>query len=357
MKDLPRLQKSIPQLLQWYENNARILPWREDPTPYRVWISEIMLQQTRVQAVLPYFERFVSELPDIRSLSRVDDDRLLKLWEGLGYYNRARNLKKTACLVMEKHGSELPRDFEAVLKLPGIGRYTAGAILSIAYSEPYPAVDGNVMRILTRLLALDTKIENPAFRRSMEELLKGEYRRENAPRLTQALMELGAMVCVPNRPPKCECCPWKKLCLAHQRGQEEAFPVRAEKKARRKEKRTILLIRDGERILLQKRPAKGLLAGMYEFPGRTGFLSGKEALKEVKAMGLSPLHIEKAPAAKHIFSHVEWEMTGYLIRTAEMEEAPEGTLFVELQKAGREYAFPSALRAYVEFLGIAAERG
>ncbi|MBQ7507633.1 MAG: A/G-specific adenine glycosylase, partial [Lachnospiraceae bacterium] len=339
-------------LLTWYPQTARLLPWRENPTPYRVWISEIMLQQTRVQAVLPYFNRFMNTLPDIQSLARVEEDRLLKLWEGLGYYNRARNLKKCAILLMEKHEGTLPRNFNSLLNLPGIGRYTAGAILSIAYNEPYPAVDGNVLRILTRLLALDTPIDGDPFKRSIEELLKAEYTRENASDLTQALMELGAVVCGPNQAPQCGNCPWEALCLAHKEGREEAFPVRAEKKPRRVEKRTILLIRDGERILLQKRPKKGLLAGLYEFPGETGFLKEKEALSVVEAMGFTPLHIEPAPKAKHLFSHVEWEMMGYLIRTAEMETAPEGKLLVELSQAGREFAIPSALRAYAEFLGI-----
>ncbi len=349
-----RIDGAIGPLLNWYRENARTLPWREEPTPYRVWISEIMLQQTRVQAVLPYFDRFMKELPDIRALAEVEEDRLLRLWEGLGYYSRAKNLKKAAMLLVETYGGSMPDEWDALLALPGIGRYTAGAVLSIAFQKPFPAVDGNVLRIITRLTASKEDIGKESFRREVEELLKNEYTDANARELTQALMELGALVCVPNHPPKCEECPWEKLCLAHQNGEETAFPVKKKAKERHKEKRTILLIRDGERVVLKKRPPKGLLAGLYEFPGEEGELDRQQALSRVEGMGFKPLRIEEAPKAKHIFSHVEWEMTGYLIRIEETEAAPEQILLVDRTEA-QNYSIPSAFRKYVEFLRLRGE--
>lgn len=344
-------------LLEWFEENKRELPWRSEPTPYRVWVSEIMLQQTRVEAVKPFFERFLNRLPDAHALAECPEDELLKLWEGLGYYNRVRNMQKAAIQVVEEYEGILPADYEALLKLKGIGSYTAGAIASIAYQIPVPAVDGNVLRILTRVAADDTDIMKASFRKEIElQLTKymqsTKFDSSKAGAYNQALMELGATVCVPNGMPYCEKCPWKDVCLAKEKNQVMNFPVKSKAKARRIEERTVLVIRDGERVAIRKRPAKGLLAGLYELPNLDGALSREEAIEQVKALGLVPLRIQKLEDAKHIFSHVEWHMRGYAILVEELEEDVDGMLFVEAWDSEERYAIPAAFAAYAGYMGI-----
>ena len=267
-QSLDFLYKTLPEILiPWYFKHARDLPWRKDREPYHVWLSEIMLQQTRVEAVKGYYTRFLKEFPTIADLAEADEDRLLKLWEGLGYYNRVRNMQKAAIQVMEEHGGKLPADYEKLLKLKGIGSYTAGAIASIAYQIPVPAVDGNVFRILTRVAADDTDIMKPSFRTLLEKELREVMQGMEMPgAFNQALMELGATVCVPNGAPLCEQCPWNSLCLARKEGRIAELPVRTKAKARRIEKRTVLVIRDNDKVAIRKRPEKGLLAGLYELP-------------------------------------------------------------------------------------------
>lgn len=349
-------------LLAWYEKEKRDLPWRRDASPYRVWVSEIMLQQTRVEAVKPFFERFTRRLPDVCALADCPEDELLKLWEGLGYYNRVRNMQKAAMQVVEEHGGRLPADYDALLKLKGIGSYTAGAIASIAYQIPVPAVDGNVLRILTRVSADDTDIMKASFRKQVKEQLTSYMQSEafdakQSGTFNQALMELGATVCVPNGAPNCEACPWRELCLAKKDGRILELPVKTKAKERRIEKRTVLVIRDGERVAIRKRPKKGLLAGLYELPNMEGHLSDEEALAQVKQLELSPIRIQKLPEAKHIFSHVEWQMRGYAILVEEpelMEERheTEAFIFVEAATSERQYAIPAAFAAYAKYMGI-----
>lgn len=246
------LQILIEPLLNWFAGHARVLPWREEPTPYRVWVSEIMLQQTRVEAVKPYFERFTKRLPDVKALAECPEDELLKLWEGLGYYNRVRNMQKAAIQVMEAYGGKLPADYEELLKLKGIGSYTAGAIASIAYQIPVPAVDGNVFRVLTRVAADDTDIMKPSFRTLLEkELREVMHEMETPGAFNQALMELGATVCVPNGAPLCKQCPWNSLCLARKEERIAELPVKTKAKARRIEKRTVLVIRDNDKVAIR----------------------------------------------------------------------------------------------------------
>lgn len=343
-------------LLEWYEKNKRTLPWREDVSPYRVWVSEIMLQQTRVEAVKPFFERFTKRLPDIRALAECPEDELLKLWEGLGYYNRVRNMQKAAIQVMEEYEGALPADYEALLHLKGIGSYTAGAIASIAYQKPVPAVDGNVLRILTRVAADDTDIMKVAFRKQVEVQLTAYMQSEaftgkSPADFNQALMELGATVCVPNGAPDCPACPWRELCRARKNDCISELPVKAKAKQRRIEKRTVFVIRDGERVAICKRPKKGLLAGLYELPNVEGHLSQEEALLYVKEQSLSPLRIQKLPEAKHIFSHVEWQMQGYAILIEEPEQM-QPFLYVEAITSEQKYAIPAAFAAYAKYMGI-----
>lgn len=346
------LSQIVNPLLDWFANHARELPWRSDPQPYRVWVSEIMLQQTRVEAVKPYFERFMRELPTIHDLAECEEERLLKLWEGLGYYNRVRNMQAAAQTVMNEYDGKLPDDYKLLLGLKGIGHYTAGAIASIAYGKPVPAVDGNVLRVLTRVCLDDSDISKQAFRNSVEEKLSEVIPKDRAGIFNQALMEIGAIVCLPNGAPKCEECPFVRLCRAKKEGAAEKYPVKAKKAERRLEEKTILIIRDGEKIVLRKRKSKGLLAGMYEFPSLEGFAGEKEALKYVEDAGFTPLYIQSAEDAKHIFSHVEWRMKAYVIKVAQIEREPEELLLAETQTVQEKYPIPSAFAAYTKYVNI-----
>lgn len=338
-------------LIHWYDQGRRILPWREEPTPYHVWVSEIMLQQTRVEAVKPYYDRFMNALPEIEQLAMADEEMLLKLWEGLGYYNRVRNLNKAAKIIVEEHGGQMPDTYEELLKLPGIGSYTAGAIASIAYGRKVPAVDGNVLRVLSRLRMDDRDIMQQVVKKQVEEELAMSMPQDRAGDFNQALMELGAMVCVPNGAPKCNLCPWEQICLAHKNGCEEQFPIKSAKKKRSVEKKTVIIIRDKNKAALQKRPGKGLLAGMYEFPWIEGKLSEKEVLSWLKEIGLSVLHIKAIGESKHIFTHKEWHMTGYAVKVDELSDVGDkpGFLYVDQREVSEVYPIPSAYAFYRKY--------
>ena len=338
------LLEEIPaRLLNWYDTCRRVLPWREDPAPYRVWVSEIMLQQTRVEAVKPYYERFLSQLPTVKALAEAPEEQLLKLWEGLGYYNRVRNLQKGARQVMERFGGEIPASFEELHSLPGIGEYTAGAIASIAFGIPVPAVDGNVLRVFSRLLAREDDILDPKVKKRMEREVAAIIPRDRAGDFNQSLMELGATVCLPNGTPKCEECPLAELCRAHRLGCEESLPKKAAKKARKIEERTVFLLTCQGKAALCRRPEQGLLAGLWELPGVTGKLDEKGAAEQVKAWGLQAQKLKKLPEAKHIFTHVEWNMTGW---AGEVKEELPQFLWADREKLEQEIALPSAFRAY-----------
>ncbi len=311
---LPRIVKP---LTQWYHANARKLPWRDNPTPYRVWISEIMLQQTRVAAVMPYFERFLRTLPTVEALAAADEEVLMKLWQGLGYYNRARNLQKAAHIIMEKHNGSIPEDFDTLLTLPGIGRYTAGAVSSIACGHSHPAVDGNVLRVITRLTLYGEDILKDRTKRTVENALREICPAGSASILNQALMELGATVCLPNGAPLCTECPLGSLCLARKEEAVDQYPRKAKGKARRTEQLTILLLRNDDRIAIRKRSSQGLLSGLWELPHLEGHLSRKAILTFLKENHLSPARVTPLPDACHIFSHVEWQMKGWEIRLAD----------------------------------------
>lgn len=339
----------VKPLLEWYENGRRILPWREEPTPYHVWLSEIMLQQTRVEAVKPYYDRFLKELPDIASLADVEEERLLKLWEGLGYYNRARNLKKAAAQIVSEYGGRMPSDYHELVKLSGIGNYTAGAIASIAFGQAVPAVDGNVLRILSRLRADGRDILDTRIKRSIEEELRGVIPTDRPGDFNQALMELGAIVCVPNGRPKCIECPWEAFCQAKAQGDMMEYPKKAPKKPRSIEKKTILVIQYGHLIALHKRPDRGLLAGMYEFPSMEGHRTEEEVLAHLKESGVVPLRIRRLNESKHIFTHKEWHMTGYLIRVDDLAGMGE-YIFAQPEKMKSEYPVPAAFDAYMQLI-------
>ncbi len=338
------LEKIPALLLRWYDGCARVLPWREDPAPYRVWVSEIMLQQTRVEAVKPYYERFLERLPTVKAVAEAPEEQLLKLWEGLGYYNRVRNLQKGAQQVMERFGGEVPADFQALRSLPGVGDYTAGAIASIAFGIPVPAVDGNVLRVVSRLLARREDILDAKVKKRVETEITGIIPKGRAGDFNQSLMELGAMVCLPNGAPKCGNCPLEAICLAHGAGIQGELPVKAPKKPRKAEKRTVFLLTCKGRLALNRRPEKGLLAGLWELPGVQGTLSAKEAEAVLKDWGLKPAgKPEQLPAAKHIFTHVEWRMTGWAFETAEPAPAFH---WADARELSQELSLPSAFQAY-----------
>ncbi len=337
----PLNEEICDALLNWYYHHARILPWREEPTPYRVWISEIMLQQTRVEAVKPYYDRFMETLPTMKDLAEVDDEILMKLWEGLGYYNRARNLKKTAKIVMEQYGGQMPRDYEKLLELPGIGEYTAGAIGSIAYGLDVPAVDGNVLRVITRLTEcyediLKQKTKKEVMLRLSEIMPKGKSGDMN-----QALMELGATVCIPNGKPHCEECPWDTRCLAYKKDLTDQIPVKTPKKERRKEEKTVFLLEYQNKVALHKRPEVGLLSGLWEFPNVEGKLNEEELYHFLKQHGVKEYEMIGEYEGKHIFSHVEWHMKGKRVR---LQEEIKGLdcIWVSKEEMEEHYAIPSA---------------
>lgn len=311
-----------------------------------------MLQQTRVEAVKPYYARFLEACPNVRALAEIDDAKLLKLWEGLGYYSRARNLKKAAQAVLERYQGQMPKTYEELLSLPGIGAYTAGAVASIAYDIRVPAVDGNVLRVLSRCFGIYKDISlqetKDAFRVALQPTVPSA-----AGDFTQALIELGATVCIPNGEAKCESCPFAEDCFARLHGEVHALPVKPTRKARKIELRTVLLIRDGDHTVLSKRSEKGLLAGLYELPNTKGHLSETEVTAYVRSLGLEPLRVEPLEPSKHIFTHIEWHMIAYSVRISSDFDGwkqGESVYLVSNSELHSEYAIPSAFSAYTRYL-------
>lgn len=345
-KQIKILSEIVTPLLRWYHSQARILPWRENPEPYYVWISEIMLQQTRVEAVKPYFDRFITTLPTVQALAEVPEGDLLKLWEGLGYYNRARNLQKAAQQIMNEHSGSLPASYDALLALSGIGRYTAGAIASIAYHISVPAVDGNVLRVITRLIASREDIMKEKTRKIIEAYLQEIMPTDKAGDFNQALMELGAMVCLPKGAVKCPVCPLKQLCLSHAEDYTAEIPVKTPKKARRLESYTMLRLHYQDKIALQQRPKQGLLANMWELPHIEGHLSIEAIKNHITNLGLQVQSIEALPPAKHIFTHIEWHMIGYAI-TLRALPTQSPWHWISHEDHTENFAIPTAFKAYI----------
>ena len=336
----PLEQLTIP-LLEWFRDNARCLPWRDDPTPYHVWLSEIMLQQTRVAAVLDYYRRFLEAAPDIPALAALPEDRLMKLWQGLGYYSRARNLQKAARVIVDEYGGQFPTDYAAIRALPGVGDYTAGAICSIAFGQAVPAVDGNVLRVYARIAGDGGDISTPQMKEKVTRALEGIIPVNWAGTFNQALMELGATVCLPNGAPLCQRCPAKGFCAALAQGRIEELPVKAPKKARRVEKRAVWLIFWGDSVALRRRPDKGLLAGLWEFPNE---LFGGQGLEQ---WGIQAGLQEWGAQAKHIFTHIEWHMS-ILHAEAETDALPPGWVWASGDELEEKYAVPNAFERALE---------
>ena len=331
----------IAPLMEWYQQNARDLPWRRTRDGYAVWISEIMLQQTRVAAVIPYYERFLGELPDVFVLANVDDDRLHKLWEGLGYYSRARNLKRAACEIIARFGGQMPQRYDSLLTLPGIGEYTAGAIASIAYGESVPAVDGNVLRVYARLFAIERDIRDLAFKKEVRQNLLPLVPVEKPGVFNAALMELGATVCLPNGAPKCGECPVREFCVAYREGRTAELPVLSAKKARRVEHKTVFALTKDGGLIGFRRPDSGLLAGLWQLPEAAGELTDAEAASWLGEHGFTPVGELRFYERKHIFTHIEWHMR---VCSAEVsaKTLPEGWIVLD-----ESHALPTAYRVCI----------
>ena len=330
-------------LLLWYEGSKRSLPWREDPTPYRVWVSEIMLQQTRVEAVKEYFLRFMTALPTVEDLASCEEEKLLKLWEGLGYYSRARNLQKAAKKLVSVYDGEFPQDKNALMDLPGIGSYTAGAISSIAFGLPVAAVDGNVFRVAARLEENPTCIADQKYRKYLEETLSEVYPKTGAEcsAFTQSLFELGALVCKPQNP-DCEACPLKGMCGAYQNGTQTLFPVMPKKKEKRQEKVYVFLIETPEGFCIRRRE-EGVLRGLNEFPSAVVY-EGDSTEKILHEWGMYAFTEIKRKKYTHIFTHIRWDITCVWVKT---DDAPFDTY--TLDEIEESISLPTAFK---QCLGI-----
>ena len=339
-----KLQNLAPTLLPWFRANARDLPWRREPTPYHVWLSEIMLQQTRVEAVKPYYTRFLEAIPDIPALAAADPELLRKLWEGLGYYSRVRNLHAAAQQIMTEHGGEFPTDYAAIRALRGVGDYTAGAIASICFGLPTPAVDGNVLRVVSRITGDTRPVTEEKTKAAVRAELAAVYPAGDCGTFTQALMELGATVCLPNGAPHCEACPCRAFCSSREGGWAQ-LPVKAAKKARRREALTVFILRCSDMTALCKRPETGLLAGLWELPNVPGHLAPEAAIAQAETWAAAPYEIEREVHRSHIFTHIEWEMRGYHLRCRELSPqfhwASPDALRTEL-------ALPTAFRMFLD---------
>ena len=372
------LRKMNESLLGWYRENARPLPWRKrahgaEIDPYHVWVSEIMLQQTRVETVIPYYTRFLNILPQTADLAACPEDVLLKLWEGLGYYSRVRNMQKCARVLMADYGGVFPRDEGKLRSLPGIGPYTAGAVASIAFGLPVPAVDGNVLRVVSRMAGSQANVLKPDTRRIVENALRESMPAEAPGDFNLALMDLGAMVCLPGTAAKCPDCPLLEICKAGREGRTGDIPVRIIKQKKKHQQRTVLIIRAEEEavkkigkkagkkagkktddcgwpageaegaaappsesegmdetgkglVLLRRRPDSGLLAGMYEPPCMEGHLTQEQVMECVQAWGLKPHSIRSLPASRHVFTHLVWDMTAYEVAVDTLPELWPGAL-------------------------------
>lgn len=344
---MEKLPQQLPErLLEWYAAGHRDLPWRRDREPYHVWLSEVMLQQTRVEAVKGYYRRFLAELPDIPALAACPPDRLAKLWEGLGYYSRMRNLQKAAQVIVSAHGGVFPREYDAIRALPGVGDYTAGAIASICFGLPEPAVDGNVLRVLSRVTDDAAPVTDAAVKREYAARLREIYPAGRCGDFTQSLMELGATVCGPNSQPQCALCPLASLCLARANGTALLRPVKAPKKEKRTEEKTVFILRCGTRIAVRRRPEQGLLAGLWELPNVDGKCSAQQALAQAERWGVHPRELCRSSEKTHIFTHIRWELRGFYIECA--EAVPLFT-WVDPARFRQDIALPTAFRIFEAF--------
>ncbi|MFZ7101245.1 MAG: A/G-specific adenine glycosylase [Peptococcaceae bacterium] len=341
-----KLEQNLPAVLvEWYGRNARPLPWREDCTPYHVWISEIMLQQTRVEVVKDYYKRFLKEVPTVEALAKISEERLLKLWEGLGYYSRARNLQKAAEMILTEYDGRFPDTYEQLLKLPGVGPYTAGAVASICFQEPVPAVDGNVLRIIARIAGISDPVDAPATKKGITDSLARIYPKEQRGDFTQSLMELGATVCLPRGMPKCRICPVAGFCTALQSNSVLLFPVKQGKRSRKIQKITVLVLGCRGALAIRRRGKEGLLAGLWEFPNIDKELDEQQALELAAQWETTPVAVKKTTRRTHVFTHIKWEMTCYYI---DCGAQPVRFTWVDYPVLAQEYALPTAFKMFLD---------
>ncbi|RKQ31405.1 A/G-specific adenine glycosylase [Oceanobacillus halophilus] len=338
-------------LLDWYYENKRNLPWRESQDPYKVWVSEIMLQQTKVDTVIPYFERFLTKFPTVYDLAKADEQDVLKTWEGLGYYSRARNLQSAVKEVVEKYGGKIPDTPDELGSLKGVGPYTKGAILSIAYNQPEPAVDGNVMRVFSRVLKIEEDIAKAKTKKTFESVVREVISKEDPSSFNQAIMDLGATICTPTSP-ACLLCPVQEYCRAFAEGVQEDLPIKTKAKKQKKKSYAVLMIKDeAGRYIIEKRPDNGLLANLWQFP--------MIPLDEVtvdhvsdwlyKEYGLSVKLGEKLGDISHVFSHLKWELVVYAAVTSDAKSEDERLKFVDKQEV-EEYPFPVSHQKMMKYL-------
>ena len=332
-------------LLNWYQKNKRDLPWRKDQNPYHVWISEIMLQQTRIEAVIGYYDRFIKRLPSIQNLAQINDDELLKLWEGLGYYTRARNLKKAAIMIMEEYDGIFPNTFEQIMSLPGIGEYTASAIGSICFSLKEVTIDGNVLRVYMRLQNCYDNVDDLKIRRKVRNELQ-KIMPEEAGDFNQALMELGETICLPNGIPKCSECPLKNFCKSYQNDTYLELPIKNKKKDKKEEKYTILLFYYKSQFVLEKRKESGLLQNLWQFPNIQGHLTKKQLENYLKENKIKFLKVKKSVSYTHIFTHKRWNMISYMV---ELDKNDYNMNWNDL-KTLKEKAIPTAFMPFLKEL-------
>jgi A/G-specific adenine glycosylase len=300
-------------LLTWYKSNKRDLPWRKTTDPYKIWVSEIMLQQTQVETVKGYYERFLKAFPTVEALALCDDDKLMKLWEGLGYYSRARNLKRAAYIIHTEYDDKMPNTQEQIRKLPGIGPYTAGAVLSIAFGLPEPAVDGNVIRVYSRLFSITDFVDKKEIKGLISDIADTLVHVGDPSSYNQSLMELGALVCTP-RNPKCDTCPLKHKCLALEHGIQSELPKKAPKRAKKQVDLYAMVINKDDQFMIIKRPSAGLLQGLWSLPSVELERGSKEAVDPKShcldylsdELGLEASFVKKMGSANHVFTHIKW---------------------------------------------------
>ena len=332
-------------LLSWYDEHARVLPWRGIHDPYRTWVSETMLQQTRVETVLSYYNRFLSRFPDVAALAQAPEDDVMKLWEGLGYYRRARNLQKGARQVVETYGGVIPSDPSELLKISGIGAYTAGAIASIAYDVPVPAVDGNVIRVVSRVAGIRENVGIPSVKRRIEQAAAELVPSERPGDFNQAMMDLGATVCTPGTP-SCERCPLTALCDAFRAGDAEDIPDLPRKNPPKEIAYDLCLIFSGERVLMRQR-TETMLQGLWIFPMLEGWRAPRQIPAAVKrGTGLVVTAVEPVGEARHVFTHQVWRMKLYVMQS-NVADAPEGWRFVTRAEMDA-LALPTAVKKAAE---------
>lgn len=337
------------QLLKWYDKEARVLPWRRNPTPYRVWISEMMLQQTRVDTVIPYYQRFMTEIPDLTTLANIDEDKLLKLWQGLGYYSRAMNLKKAAQIIQAEYDGQIPSDSETLQKLPGIGPYSAGAISSIAYDKVETLMDGNVLRVIARLQGIGEDIGQKQTQNHIRKFLEEQISVKRPGDFNQALMELGATRCLPNGAPLCDSCPLTNICIAKLDNRTGEIPVKTAKKTREIQYQTVMVLSYNQTYVIEKRKSSGLLAKMWTLPMIEGHLTEEACMIWLKEAGFMISKISALPETKHIFTHIEWKMIGYKVDIQNMDYGNALT-WVTKDQIDKNFAIPTAHAFYLKYL-------